>query len=104
MARWLRPHEEGCPNPWGVADNLGWIYYQKGAYQSAIGLLQEALKLQEKNKQMPDNPDIHYHLGMAYVKVGQSGNARQQLERMLKINPNSKDALDARKQLAQLRS
>jgi Tfp pilus assembly protein PilF len=41
---------------------------------------------------------------MAYAKVGQSANARQQLERMLKINPNSRDAIDARKQLAQLRS
>jgi tetratricopeptide (TPR) repeat protein len=94
----------GLPDSPGVADNLGWIYYQKGAYQSAIGLLQEALKLQEKNNKMPDNPDIHYHLGMAYAKVGQSANARQQLERMLKINPNSRDAIDARKQLAQLRS
>lgn len=88
------------PDSPSVADNLAWIDYQKGAYQSAIGLLQEALKLQEKSK-TPDNPDIHYHLGMAYAKSGQTALARQQFERVLKINPNSDDA---KKQLAQLKS
>jgi len=90
----------GLPDSPSVADNLAWIYYQKGAYQSAIGLLQEALKLQEKNK-MPDNPDVYYHLGMAYEKTEQPALARQQFERVLKINPNSSDA---KKQLAQLKS
>jgi tetratricopeptide (TPR) repeat protein len=93
----------GLPDSPGVADTLAWIYYQKGAYQSAIGLLQEALKLQEKSK-MPDNPDIHYHLGMAYAKSGQPALARQQFERVLKINPNSSEATDAKNQLAQLKS
>jgi tetratricopeptide (TPR) repeat protein len=91
----------GLPDSPSVADTLGWIYYQKGAYQSAIGLLQEALKLQEKNNKMPDNPDIHYHLEMAYAKSGQTGLARQQFERVLKINPNSSDA---KNQPAQLKS
>ena len=93
----------GMPDSPGVADNLAWIYYQKGAYQSAIGLLQEALKLQEKNK-MPDNPDVHYHLGMAYAKSGQSALARQQLEHALKINPNYRDAAEIKKQLTSLKS
>jgi tetratricopeptide (TPR) repeat protein len=93
----------GLPDSPGVADNLAWIYYQKGAYQSAIGLLQEALKLQEKNK-MPDNPDIHYHLGMAYEKTQQPALARQHLEHVLKINPNYRDAAEIKKQLASLKS
>ncbi len=90
----------GMPNSPAVADTLAWIDYQKGAYQSAIGLLQEALSLQDKVR-APDNPDIHYHLGMAYAKNGQMALARQQLERALKLNPN---ATDVRKQLAQLKS
>jgi cellulose synthase operon protein C len=92
----------GLPNSPAVADTLAWIYCQKGAYESAIGLLQEALKLQEKNK-MPDNPEVHYHLGMAYAKSGQPALARQQFERVLKINPNSSAATDAKNQLAQLK-
>ncbi|MGA7299193.1 MAG: tetratricopeptide repeat protein, partial [Candidatus Sulfotelmatobacter sp.] len=94
---------KGQPDSPSVADTLAWIYYQKAAYQSAIGLLQEALKLQEKNK-APDSPDIHYHLGMAYAKSGQPTLARQQFERVLKINPNSSSAADAKNQLAQLKS
>jgi tetratricopeptide (TPR) repeat protein len=90
----------GLPNSPVVADTLAWIHYQKGAYQSAIGLLQEALTLQDR-LHAPDNSDIHYHLGMAYARTGQSALARQQLERALKLNPN---ATDARKQLALLES
>jgi tetratricopeptide (TPR) repeat protein len=90
----------GMPNSPAAADTLAWIDYQKGAYQSAIGLLQEALNLQDKVR-APDNPDIHYHLGMAYAKNGQTALARQQLERALKLNPN---ATDVKKQLAQLKS
>ncbi len=90
----------GLPNSPDVADTLAWIHYQKGAYQSAIGLLQEALSLQDKVR-APDNPNIHYHLGMAYAKSGQTALARQQLERALKLNPN---AVEAKKQLAQLKS
>jgi len=93
----------GMPDSPEVADTLGWIYYQKGAYQSAIGLLNEALKLAEKTK-APDNPDTHYHLGLAYKKIDQPDLARQHLERVLKIAPNYSDAAEVRKQLAQLRS
>jgi Flp pilus assembly protein TadD len=79
------------PDSPSVADTLGWIYYQKGAYRSAVDSLREALKLgQESNS--ADNPTFHYHLGMAYAKSGQATLARQQLQQVLKLNPNSSDA------------
>ncbi|MGA8301849.1 MAG: tetratricopeptide repeat protein [Terriglobales bacterium] len=90
----------GLPGSPSAADTLAWIHYQRGAYQSAIGLLQEALNLQEK-AHTPDSADIHYHLGMAYAKTGQTALARQQFERALKLNPNVNDA---KKQLSQLKS
>src|SRR5581483_1226741 len=40
----------GMPNSPNAADTLGWVYYQKGAYRSAIDLFQESLKLTEQNK------------------------------------------------------
>ena len=91
------------PDSSDVADTLGWIYYQKGAYESAVGLLQEALKLREKNN-IPEDPGIHYHLGLAYEKAGKPGLARQQLEQVLKLDPNYSDAAEVKKQLAQLKS
>jgi Flp pilus assembly protein TadD len=91
------------PHSPSVADTLGWIYYQKGAYHSAVDSLQEALKLGQENNS-PDNPRFHYHLGMAYAKSGQTLLARQQLQQVLKLTPNSPDAEEAKKQLAELKS
>jgi tetratricopeptide (TPR) repeat protein len=94
---------KGLPDSPGVADTLGWIYYRKGVYPLAIRNLQEALRLQEKNN-LPDNPDIHYHLGMAYEKTEQPALARQQFEQVLKISPGYRDAAEIKKELTHLKS
>jgi tetratricopeptide (TPR) repeat protein len=86
-----------------IADTLGWIYYQKGAYRSAVDSLQAALALVQTSRS-PDNPRFHYHLGMAYAKNGETIQAREQLQRMLRMSPDSNDATDARKELSQLKS
>jgi len=88
------------PNSPNAADTLGWAYYHKGIYQSAISQFQEALRLNEKAG-APDDPVLHYHLGLSYQKANQLPLARQQLEKTLKLDPNH---ADARKALQQLRS
>ena len=40
----------GMPDSPNAADTLGWAYYQKGIYQSAIGQFQEALRLGRKTR------------------------------------------------------
>ena len=89
----------GMPDSPAAADTLGWAYYQKGIYQSAINQFQEALRLGEKRGE-PDDADLHYHLGLAYQKTNQTALARQQLEKAVKIRP---DYADARKALSELR-
>jgi cellulose synthase operon protein C len=91
------------PESSNVADTLGWAFYQKGVYESAIGMFQEAIKLAAKNKEA-ENPTYHYHLGLAYARTEQPALARQHLERVLKIDPKYSSADDVRKQLAQLKS
>lgn len=86
-----------------VADTLGWIYYQKGAYRSAIDSLQAALSLAQTNRSA-DNPRFHYHLAMAFAKSGDPAKAREQFHKLLKMSPDSDEALDARKQLSLLNS
>jgi tetratricopeptide (TPR) repeat protein len=93
----------GMPDSPNAADTLGWVYFQKGAYRSAIDLFQEAIKLTEKNK-VADDATFHYHLGLAYQKDNQPGLARQHLERVLKLNPNYTSASDVKKALSQLKS
>jgi cellulose synthase operon protein C len=89
----------GMPDSPNAADTLGWAYYQKGVYQSAISQFQEALRLGEKVG-APDDPVLHYHLGLAYQKANQTALARQHLEKALKLSPNY---ADARKALSELR-
>jgi tetratricopeptide (TPR) repeat protein len=79
------------------ADTLGWAYYHKGIYTSAIDLFKEAVKKE------PDNTTYVYHLGLAYAKNGQAAQARQQLDRVMKIKPDSSEAQDLKQTLAQLK-
>ena len=90
----------GMPDSPAAADTLGWAYYQKGIYQSAIGQFQEAIRLNERSGN-PDDSVYHYHLGLAYQKSNQNSLARQQLEKAVKLSPNNSDA---RKALSELRS
>ena len=93
----------GLPTNSNVADTLGWAFYQKGVYRSAVDMFQEAIKLAAKNKE-PESPTYHYHLAMAYEKTAQPTLARQHFERVLKLDPKYSAADDVRKQLAQLKS
>lgn len=89
----------GMPDSPNAADTLGWAYYCKGIYQSAISQFREALRLNAKNGD-PDDAVLHYHLGLAYQKAKQTGLARQQLEKAVQLNPHDEGA---RKALSELR-
>jgi tetratricopeptide (TPR) repeat protein len=77
------------------ADTLGWAFYHKHVYTSAINLFKEAVKKE------PDNVLYNYHLGLAYAKAGQAGLAKQQLDRVVKIKPNFPDVDELRRALAE---
>jgi tetratricopeptide (TPR) repeat protein len=91
----------GMPDSPQAADVMGWVLYKKGAYRSAIDQFLEALKL-AANAKSRENATFHYHLGMAYEKNGQVTLAREQLQRVLKINPNYPEADDVKKLLSRL--
>lgn len=73
-------------------------YYHKGLYELSISLLREALKIE------PENALYHFHIGLAYAKVGDRSQARLHLHRSLFIDPNSAQADLARKELQDLGS
>jgi tetratricopeptide (TPR) repeat protein len=79
-----------------VMDTLGWVYYKKGLYDSAIGEFTDSLE------KIPDNPAVIYHLGMAYHKKGDNQKARAELEKALGLDENFMGADEARKVLAEL--
>ena len=94
----------GMPDSSDAADTLGWVYYQKGAYQSAIDLFEEALKLAGKNKVPAKILGFTTIWGWLTKKTNQPALARQHLEKVLRIDPNDSDAAEVKKQLALLRS
>jgi tetratricopeptide (TPR) repeat protein len=82
MAQTARRQLPDSPN---TADTLGWAFYKKNVYGSAITLFREAVTKQ------PQNPLFNYHLGLAYAKSGRRALARQQLDRVMRIKPNFPD-------------
>ena len=64
-------------------DTLGWIDYQRGDYESAVSLLEEAAT------KRPDVGLIRYHLGMSYIAVEQLAKASEQLKKALELAPNT---------------
>jgi len=91
----------GMPDSPNAADTLGWVLYQKGAYKSAIEAFRQAIDLSQKSRSH-ESPTLHFHLGLAYQRDGQSTLARQQLQQVLKIDPNYSMAEDVKKLLGQL--
>jgi tetratricopeptide (TPR) repeat protein len=77
-------------------DTLGWVYYKKGLYDSAIGEFTDCLE------KMPDNPTVIYHLGMAYYKKGDHEKARTELQKALQLDKSFSEADEAKRVLAGL--
>jgi cellulose synthase operon protein C len=94
MAQTARRQLPDNPN---TADTLGFAFYQKHVYNSAISLFKEAVKKQ------PDNPLFNLHLGLAYAKNGQAAPGQQQLERVMKINPKLPGIDELRQALAEVK-
>lgn len=63
-------------------DTLGWVRYKRGEYDSAIRALEQAIV------QVPKEPILHYHLGMAYYNKGDKTRARKHLEYAVSTNGN----------------
>jgi tetratricopeptide (TPR) repeat protein len=78
MAQTARTNLPDSPD---TADTLAWAYVQKGVYGSAVDLLQKALK------QTPNNPSLHYHLGVAYQRMKNPEAATTEFQRVLKLDP-----------------
>jgi Flp pilus assembly protein TadD len=79
-----------------VADTLGWIYYKKSAYLLAASLLKEAVE------KLPNEPVIHFHLGMALNKGGDVAGAKRSLQNSLRLKPNFQGAEEAGNILSKL--
>ena len=60
-------------------DTLGWVYYRLGQYDSAAGLLEGVVEDQ------PERGVFQYHLGMTYLKQGDTEKARTVLAKAVEL-------------------
>src|SRR5262249_38612358 len=64
--RLARATNEKYPNVSSVMDTVGWVYYKKGAYASAVDSFKECVVKD------PRHAACQYHLAMSFSKVGDS--------------------------------
>ena len=79
-----------------IMDTLGWVYYKKELYDSAL------LEFKACTEKEPENPIFHYHLGLAYNKKWDYANAEKALKKALEIQNDFSGADEARKILEQM--
>lgn len=73
--------KELAPESLAVDDTLGWAYFHKGFYGSAIQHLERAANHKETTALRK------YHLAMAYWKAGEQAKARAALEQARRLDP-----------------
>jgi tetratricopeptide (TPR) repeat protein len=84
------------PDDPDVDDTLAWVYVKKDLASMAISPLERSIGAD------PNNPTYKYHLGVAYMKIGQNVKAKRAFEEALELNANFAEAADARKALSSL--
>jgi tetratricopeptide (TPR) repeat protein len=72
---------ELAPDNAGVLDTLGWVYYRKGVYDTAVGYLKTAVGKEPTARRQ-------FHLAMSYIKAGQRDLGQKLLVAALQQDPN----------------
>jgi tetratricopeptide (TPR) repeat protein len=79
-----------------VADTLGWIFFKRKEYDRALPLLIESAQ------NLPDKPEVLYHLGMTHYMMGQEEAARSAMAGALALETEFAHKPAAREKLAVL--
>lgn len=94
---WIQKALSLAPKEPTFYDTHGWVLRAKGDLPGAIAVLSQGIALRP-------NADLHYHLGIVQLEMGQSEEARGNLLKAMQIQPDFADAHDAKTRLKQLES
>ena len=72
---------EIAPDNAAILDTVGWIYYKKGAYNTARSYLVHAVDKRA-------NPHRQYHLALCYLKMGEERLGRELMAKAVEEDPN----------------
>jgi tetratricopeptide (TPR) repeat protein len=84
---------QALPNDPGATDALGWIHVRKNLPHIGLRYLESSVRA------APENSTYRYHLGVAYIAIGQREKGRTELSRALALNPAFRFAAQARAML-----
>jgi tetratricopeptide (TPR) repeat protein len=79
-----------------ILDTVGWAYYRAGEPHKAVSALERVAA------RVPDEPLASYHLGMAYLAMGNEVGARQQLQKAVSAGREFAGIEEARAALEKL--
>ena len=94
--RWNWPDKIESSNDPLLLDTVGWAYYRAGEFAQAVSMLERVVAKDDRV------PVYHYHLGMAYLAMGNQVGARQQLEQAVAGDAQYVGIDEARAALAKL--
>ncbi len=79
-----------------VGDTMGWIYFKRGEYGRALPVLLESAR------NLPNEAEVQYHLGMTHYMLGEAAAARAALQNALQLKSDFPGADEAKRRLAVL--
>lgn len=81
----LRKAHRLAPEEAAITDSLGWVRVEQGDVEGGLVLLEKAAE------QIPEDPEVNYHLGEAYWRLGRRTEAVDQWNMALGLHPNPSD-------------
>jgi Flp pilus assembly protein TadD len=85
-----------APQSPSVNDTLAWVYYKRQLFDSAVPLLQEAVK------QSPEHAVYRFHLAAALNGQGKKEQAKSEMAKAVKLDPALKNRDDVKRVLSEL--
>lgn len=70
-----------------ITDSMGWVRFREGRMKDAAFYLERAVRLGRR-----EQPEVLYHLGAAYARLGRMGDAERALRRTLELDPDYDEA------------
>jgi tetratricopeptide (TPR) repeat protein len=88
---------ESYPQDSQITRLLGGLVYQRGEFPRAVQLLKESVPA------FAQDAELFYTLGLAHYKLKQSSEAKEALNKAVSLSPNSPQAIEAKRILAELK-
>jgi cellulose synthase operon protein C len=89
----IRKAREVLPADPYIADTYGWTLYRRGEYARALPLVEESAR------QLRENPDVRYHLGMIHYMLGEEAPARTHLQASVEQQQDARRKADGERRL-----